>query len=94
MTMHLGAKKAEEENRKHCHGHRRGPRDPRVPLMPVQRMIAEKSHLGEECRRCIVDVVQQMICVEREVTHADKNRMAYLENKMSMMESDIKSYQE
>ena len=62
--------------------------------MPVQRMIAEKSALGEQCRRGILDVIQQMVCVEREVTHADKNRIAYLENKMSIMEKDMKNYQE
>lgn len=59
--------------------------------MPVQRMIREKSILGEECRRCIMEVVQQMICVEREVTHADKNRIAYLENKMTIMEGEVKA---
>lgn len=50
--------------------------------------------MGDECRQGIMNVIEKMTNVDREVAYADKKKIIKLEDKVSSLEGDISVYQQ
>ena len=49
--------------------------------------------MGDECRNGIMNVVEKMTNVDREVAYADKKKIIKLEDKVQSLDGDIYTYQ-
>lgn len=67
------------------------PKSPQPPYV-LQKMKI-RSYMGDECRNGIMNVVEKMTNVDREVAYADKKKIIKLEDKVQSLDGDIYTYQ-